>query len=155
VTGPESAELRPSADSDLTWLLHRAAQHLRGVTSEQAERIGLHMREYIILGALGMVPGLTQAELGKAIGLDKTTLTSQLDRLERNGLIERHLHPRDRRLRIPVVTAAGAALCAEVNKACAAVEAEVLAGFPPEQVRAFRQMLVAVIGEGEDPGSCL
>jgi DNA-binding MarR family transcriptional regulator len=78
-----------------------------------------------------------------------------LDRLERNGLIERHHHPRDRRIRIPVITAAGAALCAEVSKACAAVETEVLAGFEPEQVQTFRHMLVAIIGEGDDPGSCL
>src|SRR5512138_852730 len=148
-------DLRPSADSDLTWLLHRAAQHLRGVTSEQAERIGLQMREYIILGAISAVPQLTQADLGKAIGLDKTTLTSQLDRLERNGLIERHLHPRDRRLRIPVITAAGAALCAQVGAACAAVEADILAGFGAAEIGTFRRMLVAVIGEGDDPGSCL
>ena len=155
VPSPGDTELRPSADSDLTWLLHRAAQHLRGVTSEQAERIGLQMREYVILGAINAVPNLTQAGLGKAIGLDKTTLTSQLDRLERNGLIERHLHPRDRRLRIPVITPAGAALCAEVGEACAAAEAEILAGFGPDEIRTFRRMLVAVIGEGEDPGSCL
>ncbi len=149
------SELRPSADSDLTWLLHRAAQHLRGMTSEQAERIGLQMREYIILGALTMTADLTQAELGKALGLDKTTLTSQLDRLERNGLIERHTHPQDRRLRIPVITSAGSAICAEVTEACAAVESDVLAGFEPHEIHLFRRMLVAVIGDGEDPGSCL
>lgn len=149
------SELRPSAESDLTWLLHRAAQHLRGLTSEQAERIGLQMREYIILGALSITADLTQAELGKVLGLDKTTLTSQLDRLESNGLIERHSHPGDRRLRIPVITAAGSAICAEVSEACAAVESDVLADFKPEQIQMFRRMLVAIIGDGEDPGSCL
>lgn len=117
--------------------------------------MGLQMRDYIILGALTMTADLTQAELGKAVGLDKTTLTSQLDRLERNGLIERHSHPRDRRLRIPVITRNGAAACAEVSEACAAVESDVLAGFEPQQIQLFRRMLVAVIGDGEDPGSCL
>lgn len=148
-------EIRPAVDSDLTWLLHRAAQHHRVVTSEQAESIGLQMREYIILGALGTVADMTQAELGKAIGLDKTTLTSQLDRLEKRGLVERRQHPRDRRVRIPVITPAGSALCARVSEACTAAESEVLAGFDAAQVETFRQMLVAVIGEGEDPGSCL
>lgn len=151
----ETSGLHPSADSDLTWLLHRAAQHLRGVTSEQAERIGLQMREYIILGALTTAAGLTQADLGKALGLDKTTLTSQLDRLERAGLIERHLHPGDRRLRIPVITAAGAALCAEVSEACAVIETDVLADFEPRQIQTLRRMLVAIIGKGEAQGSCL
>jgi hypothetical protein len=46
------------------------------------------------------------------------------------------------------------ALCAEVGEACAAVEA-VEAGFGSEEVRTFRRMLVAVIGDGEDPGSCV
>jgi len=39
---------------------------------------------------------------------------SQLDRLERNGLVLRRNDTRDRRIRIPVLTEAGQALRAEV-----------------------------------------
>src|ERR1700722_6370488 len=85
---PSSASaLRPSADSEITWLLHRAAQRMRGVTGEQAKEHGIQLRDYIVLSALDKTPGLTQVELGKELGLDRTTLMSQLDRLELMGVV--------------------------------------------------------------------
>jgi|SRR5438105_2129044 len=152
---PGTAGLSPSVDSEVTWLLHRAAQRLHAATGEQAEKYGLTLREYIVLSALAKSPGLTQSDLGKSLGLDKTTLMSQLDRLERRGLIVRHSHPRDRRLRLPAITEDGEALRAAVADACATAEDSALAGFPPDQVRAFRQILITIIGDSEDRGSCL
>lgn len=151
----ETAGLRPSIDSEITWLLHRAAQRLRSATGEKAEEHGLTLRDYIVLSALQKSPGLTQGDLGKSLGLDKTTLMSQLDRLEHRGLIVRHTDPRDRRLRIPVITGEGEALRATLADACAAVEDSALAGFHPDQIQAFRHILVTMIGDSEDPGSCL
>jgi DNA-binding MarR family transcriptional regulator len=151
----DAAGPSPSVDSEITWLLHRAAQRMRGATGESAEKHGLSMRDYIVLSALGKAPGLTQAVLGKSLGLDKTTLMSQLDRLESRNLVVRHADPRDRRLRIPVITEEGEALRATVADACAAIEDSVLSSFDPHQVQAFRRMLFAIIGDSEDRGSCL
>jgi DNA-binding MarR family transcriptional regulator len=146
---------RPALDSELTWLLHRAAQHMHNATGDQAEKHGLALREYIVLSALHKTPGLTQGELGRTLSLDKTTLTSQLDRLERRGLVVRHNSPHDRRLRIPVITDSGEALRATVAEASAAVEASALDGFSQDHIASFRQMLFAIIGDSEDRGSCL
>jgi DNA-binding MarR family transcriptional regulator len=155
VMTPGTAGMGPSADSEITWLLHRAAQHLRGLTGEEAERHGIQLRDYIVLSALDKTPNLTQVELGKALGLDKTTLMSRLDRLERMGLIVRRPDPRDRRARIPEITAAGEDLRAAVASACDRAESAVLDSFGPGQVRLFRQMLLTIIGDSEDRGSCL
>ena len=145
----------PSFDSEITWLLHRAAQRMHGVTGEVAERHGLTLRDYIVLSALDKTPGLTQSDLGRALSLDKTTLMSQLDRLERRGLIVRHSDPDDRRLRIPAITDDGEALRATVAAACAAAEASVLSAFGHDQVDAMRRMLITIIGDTADRGSCL
>ncbi|MGE5135777.1 MAG: MarR family winged helix-turn-helix transcriptional regulator [Gemmatimonadota bacterium] len=128
---------------------------MRGATGEQAEKHGLQLRDYIVLSALGMTPNLTQGELGKALGLDKTTLMSQLDRLERMGLIVRRNDPRDRRARIPEITGAGNAIRAEVARACDRVEAAALNSFSQDQVQAFRRILSEIIGDSQDRGSCL
>jgi DNA-binding MarR family transcriptional regulator len=152
---PPAVGPSPSVDSEITWLLHRAAQHLRGATGDVAERHGLALRDYIVLSALDKTPGLTQSDLGKALGLDKTTLMSQLDGLERRGLVVRHSAPGDRRLRIPAITADGETLRATVADACAAVEASVLHPFGPDQVRTLRHVLVTIIGDSADRGSCL
>jgi MarR family transcriptional regulator, organic hydroperoxide resistance regulator len=154
-SAPGSAGPKPSFDSEITWLLHRAAQRLRGVTGDVAEQHGLALRDYIVLSALDKTPGLTQSDLGRSLGLDKTTLMSQLDGLERAGLIERHNDPGDRRLRIPVITAAGEALRAKVADACAAAEASVLDPFHRHQVEQLRHILVRIIGDAPDRGSCL
>ena len=145
----------PTVESEITWLLHRAAQRMRGVTGEVAERHGLALRDYIVLSALDKTPGLTQGELGKSLGLDKTTLMSQLDGLEKRGLVVRHNDPRDRRLRIPVITDDGEAIRATVADACAAVEASALDSFGADQVQTLRRMLFTIIGDTEDRGSCL
>jgi DNA-binding MarR family transcriptional regulator len=152
-TGAASAG--PSVDSEITWLLHRAAQRLRSATGEQAAKHGIALRDYIVLSALHLTPDLTQAELGKTLGLDKTTLMSQLDGLERKGLVVRRSDPRDRRARIPRITEAGEALRSEVASACDRAEAQALSGYDQDQVQIFRRMLFEIIGESEDRGSCL
>ncbi len=145
----------PSVYSEITWLLHRAAQRMRGATGEQAEKHGIQLRDYIVLSALHMTLNLTQVELGKALGLDKTTLMSQLDRLEEMGLLVRRNDPRDRRARIPEITRAGDALRATVASACARVEAAALDNVSQDQVKIFRRILFDIIGDSDDRGSCL
>jgi DNA-binding MarR family transcriptional regulator len=155
VGGVQAPGPRPSLDSELTWLLHRAAQHLHTATGDQAGKHGLALREYIVLSALHKTPGLTQGELGRALSLDKSTLMSQLDRLELKILVVRRNAPGDRRLRMPEITARGEILRAAVAEASAAAEASVLDGFSPDDVASLRRMLFAVIGDSEDRGSCL
>lgn len=145
----------PSPDSEITWLLHRAAQRMHSATGEQAEKHGLQLRDYIVLSALELTPNLTQGELGKALGLDKTTLMSQLDRLELRGLVVRRSDPRDRRARIPQITETGNALRARVAADCADAESAALSGYSQTQVNDFRRMLFEIIGDSEDRGSCL
>jgi DNA-binding MarR family transcriptional regulator len=147
--------LAPALDSEITWLLHRAAQRMHVITGQQAEKHGLQLRDYIVLSALDKRPGLTQVELAKTLGLDKTTLMSQLDRLERADLVVRRPDPRDRRARIPEITGAGDDVRARVAQDSADAESKALADFGPDQTRMFRRMLFEIIGDSADPGSCL
>jgi MarR family transcriptional regulator, organic hydroperoxide resistance regulator len=156
VDGPAgSARLGPAVDSEITWLLHRAAQRMRTATGEQAEAHGIQLRDYIVLSALDKMPSLTQSELGQALGLDKTTLMSQLDRLERMGLVVRRADPRDRRARIPHITKEGHAMRTKVARACDEVETAAMRTFSQSNIRTLRRMLLTIIGDSADPGSCL
>jgi DNA-binding MarR family transcriptional regulator len=128
---------------------------MRTATGEQAERHGIHLRDYIVLSALHKTPNLTQSELGQALGLDKTTLMSQIDRLEQLGLVVRRNDPRDRRARIPQITKDGQAVRTKVAQACHDVEAQALSTFNQNNVRTLRRMLITIIGDSTDPGSCL
>src|SRR5258708_5154336 len=96
------------AKNDLTWLLHRCAQRMRGALDEAAREHGLNgARDWIVLSAIAAGPRQTQLALAQSLGLDKTTMTSLLDRLESAGLVTRYPDSRDRRRPIPEPAPAG------------------------------------------------
>lgn len=150
------AVLGPGPDAELTWLLHRAAQRMHTLVGLEAERHGLTLRDHIVLSALHKTASrLTQIELGQALGMDKTTLTAELDRLEKAGLVLRRPDPRDRRARIPVLTEKGDALRAQVAVGAEAAEAAAVRPLVPSQTALLREALYRIIGDASDPGSAV
>ncbi len=141
---------------DLTWLLHRAAQHMRVGLDEAAREHGLTgARDWIVLSALAAGPRQTQLSLAQSLGLDKTTMTSLLDRMEARGLITRSIDRHDRRARIPELTGAGRQIQAEVTSARDRVEAGLLGGFSADEQRQLRDLLTRLTVAPSDHGSCI
>jgi len=151
---PESI-LKATPHVDLTWLLARAAQRLRVTMEEQAGKHGLDLRGYLLLTALGFEKRQTQLELAQALGLDKTTMTVLVDRLEREGFLIRTPSASDRRARIPQSTDAGRAVQAKIARAVTAAEKQLFAGVSAREAKSFRAMLLRLIGDGELAGSCV
>lgn len=147
--------LGPGPDAELTWLLHRAAQRMHAAVGVAAEGQGLTLRDHIVLSALDKTDGLTQIELGHVLGMDKTTLMAELDRLERAGLISRQVDPRDRRARIPAITQEGDAVRARIAHDAAAAEATAVESLTQDQRDLLRDALYSIIGTSDDPGTCL
>jgi DNA-binding MarR family transcriptional regulator len=127
---------------DLAWLLQRNGQRLQAVTDRVALGHGLAggLRDYVILVLLECEQPRTQAELGHLAGVDKTTLMAVLDRMEREGLVERRLDPTNRRVRIPVATDKGRALEATITASRRA--AEEVPGMTATELKTLRALLV-------------
>ena len=141
---------------DLTWLLHRAAQHMRAGLDEAARAHGLTgARDWIVLSALAAGPRQTQLALAQSLGLDKTTMTSLLDRMESRGLITRATDSHDRRARIPELTGEGRRVQAEVTSARDRVEAGLLSGFTADEQSQLRGLLTRLTVAPADHGSCI
>ncbi len=148
------------ATSDLTWLLHRCAQRMRGALDEAARAHGLSgARDWIVLSAIAAGPRQTQLALAHSLGLDKTTMTSLLDRLEAAVLVTREQDSRDRRARIPGLTEAGTRVQHELIAARDRAEAAVLSQLNADEQRVLRAMLGRLAeGPADDPraaGSCM
>ena len=148
------------ATDDLTWLLHRCAQRMRGALDEAARQHGLTgARDWIVLSAIAVGPRQTQLALALSLGLDKTTMTSLLDRLESAGLVTRYQDSRDRRARIPELTETGNRVQHELIAARDQAEAAVLRQFSADEQRVLRAMLNRLAeGPADDPkttGSCM
>lgn len=153
-------EAAAGARGDLTWLLHRCAQRMRGALDEAAREHGLSgARDWIVLSAIAAGPRQTQLALAQSLGLDKTTMTSLLDRLEAAGLVTRDHDSRDRRARIPGLTEAGTRAQQELIAARDRAEAAVLGQLSADEQRVLRAMLRRLAeGPADDPraaGSCM
>ena len=55
-------------------------------------------------------------ELAGLLGMEPPNLTAVIDDLEHSGLVERHPHPTDRRVKLVVATPKGAALARRAEK---------------------------------------
>ena len=142
---------------DFNWLLHRATQRVGAAFADEIEKFGISLRGQLILQALANEEvQRTQLKLGAMLGLDKTTLTSELDKLERLGLIMRVPDPKDRRVRTPVITDAGQELQKQAGDALAEVERGFHARFSAEEMAVIHKALSDLArGEGPTHGSCI
>lgn len=142
---------------DFNWLLHRAAQRVGATFADEIAKFGISLRGQLVLQALANDEAArTQLKLGAMLGLDKTTLMSELDKLERAGLIMRVPDPNDRRVRTPVITDSGRELQKEAGDALAEVERAFRARFTHEEMVVIRRAL-GDLADGENPvhGSCI
>jgi DNA-binding MarR family transcriptional regulator len=143
--------------SDVNWLLHRAAHRLGEALQTAAKEHGIDMRAQLVLSALKAGHCGTQLKLGATLGLDKTTLTTVLDRLERDGFVQRRPDPTDRRVRIPEITDAGRDLQRKVDHDVRLVEADWLRVLEPDERRTLETALRKLVESGADRpgGSCM
>jgi DNA-binding MarR family transcriptional regulator len=145
---------------DLNFLMNRAAHGMREAMDAEATAHGITIRGQIVLTALVQKPPtekpVTQLALGTTLGLDKTTMTAVLDKLEAQGLLIRTPDPNDRRARIPVVTTAGRELQEKLYHQLTLVEQNMLSGLSLTERDQLRDLLRRVITPDKHvDGSCM
>jgi DNA-binding MarR family transcriptional regulator len=79
-------------------------------------------------------------ELAAALSCDNSNVTGIIDRLEDRGLVERHADPADRRVKMLVVTAAGAQVRDQVQRRMEEPP-EALASLAPDEQRLLRDLM--------------
>ncbi|MFZ0185236.1 MAG: MarR family transcriptional regulator [Nitrosotalea sp.] len=65
---------------------------------EIKKQLGLTPAHWKVILALNITDGLTQKELADKIYVDGSTLVPVIDKMEKNGLVERRADPKDRRM---------------------------------------------------------
>lgn len=137
--------------NDLTILLHAAVNQVTTYLDRAAVEMGLNdARDWLVLAALDDGQQRTQLELSRVVCVDKTTLITVLDRLEKQELIVRTVDPSDRRVRIPQITTTGRDVYATFAAARDAAEANALQGVSAHD-RAVLLDVLALIARGPEP----
>ncbi|HLH49440.1 MAG TPA: MarR family transcriptional regulator [Roseiarcus sp.] len=127
-TKPDRAEIalaqwrreRPELDSFAMAVLGRLAETALVISRDRLAplfaRFGLQPGEFDVLATLrrsGAPYALTPTALYEAAMISSGGMTNRLDRLEKEGLIERRPHPKDRRGLLVALTKKGVALIDE------------------------------------------
>jgi DNA-binding MarR family transcriptional regulator len=121
---------------DLSFLLAHASHVLAARMAEALQEIGLTPRMFgVLMRALN--GELTQLELARVAGLDKTTMMVVLEELEDAGYAERVPPPPPRRARLVRVTEQGWEATEAALEIVDRVHQEVLDALPPRQRGAF------------------
>jgi DNA-binding MarR family transcriptional regulator len=109
---------------------------------ELISSVGLTPPMWGVLNVLDAEHGMTQQQLGKAIGLDPSTMVSTIDELESRGLAERRPHPNDRRAHALQITDAGRATLARGRELARQGQEELLAPLSADERQQLHELLL-------------
>jgi DNA-binding MarR family transcriptional regulator len=102
---------------------------------------GLRIPEWRLIAVIAESDGLTQQALGAATRMDKVTVSRAAIALVDRGLVQRRPNPDDQRSHLLSLTMAGKSLYESVAPKALELEAQVFAGFSPDEIAAFSVML--------------
>ena len=137
---PDAAGLQPNIGA----MLHDVARLIRRRFERRARQTGLPItrQQARALLCIARNEGLSQATVAMMLDIEPIALVRMLYRLDEEGLVERHRHPTDRRVRTLWLTPLGWEVIDRVLTINAEVREEACAGLSP----AAREMLLRTLG---------
>jgi len=130
-------------DDRLIFLIFTAQNKLRTYLNNAlvAANVGVTFVQAGILFLLKQSNGRTMSDLSQLIGVDNSTLTGLVDRLEKAGFVARHASPTDRRSLLIQVTPEGITAGDKAKMIIKRVNEEIKTGFLPEEIEIFKVIL--------------
>ena len=116
----------PALEKSPSHLLHRALQLALDIYADEQGEGGVTQRQYAVLAAVEAYEGLTQTDLMRTTGIDRSTLADMVARMIVKGLLERQRSTADARANAVSLTQAGRVALAEAKPKMAAADARLL-----------------------------
>ncbi|WP_030228055.1 MarR family winged helix-turn-helix transcriptional regulator [Streptomyces sp. NRRL WC-3626] len=124
-------------DGRLSYAIFQLARAHRGHAAAMLRAMNLHPGQELLLMQLFDRDGRTQAELLERVGLDHSTVSKSLRRMQEAGLLTREPAPHDRRVMVVHLTDAGRALREPIADMWRALEQISVRDLTPDQVEMF------------------
>jgi len=128
-------------EKSVGFLLAKAYQRACALFKEEFDRHDLTPQQFGLLGFLWIEDGLSQAELSARSQIDRTTVGGIIDRLEKEGLIERRDNPEDRRAYQVFLTPRGKSLEDELCALAHTVQGRLNARLSPQEQATLVRLL--------------
>lgn len=126
-------------------MIRRMQQIAVAIFMEECAAFDLTPVQYAALVAIREHPGVDATRLSALIAFDRSTLGDVLERLEGKGLIARGASPRDRRVKLLHLTAAGGDALAAAEPAVERAQERILAPLEPAQRREIVRLLARLV----------
>ena len=158
-TRPVASHHRGSAAASKSAVppVHRVAAHLArrfhqicvGVLAEVTELENLTPLQFGVLAALDDEPGIGQRRLAVRLAVDAVTAGQVVNDLERMGLVDRRVHPDDRRARVLGLTPGGLKLRRRLRPKLATAQDRILAPLSAKEQATLLALLTRVVAGNE------
>lgn len=144
----------PALDGSPSHLLHRALQLALDIYADEFGPGAVTQRQYAVLAAVAWREGLTQTDLVRITGIDRSTLADMAARMIAKGLLERQRSETDARANAVRLTDAGRQALAEAAPKMEAADARLLKLVPSgkrDTLVALLQDLIAAAEAAAEP----
>ncbi|GAA2309666.1 hypothetical protein GCM10009853_078950 [Glycomyces scopariae] len=122
--------------------LFRVARAHRAAAGRLLREIGLYPGQEVMLGRLADHGPTRQSRLVLELGIDPSTVTKMLQRLERQDLVERRADAVDRRVSVVAITSKGRELLDSIEESWRRLDEITCAGFTEADRSALSSLLV-------------
>lgn len=122
-------------------LLRRAQQYAHDLYSSQVGNSGPTPRQYEVLHVVANNEGLSQTDLVRHTGIDRSTLADMIARMMKKGLLSRKRTKEDARANAVSITASGKRMLTSANAKVAKAEKAALSVLPKTQQAGFMRAL--------------
>ena len=124
-----------------TWLLSRAHARAQAILTEAFADAGVRGYHFRLLAALDQHGPSSQADIGRATGIDRSDVVAMLDDLTAWGLARRDPDRADRRRNVVTITDDGRSRLDELDTVLAGVQAAVLEPLSDRERTALLRLL--------------
>ncbi|MDE3206133.1 MAG: MarR family transcriptional regulator [Acidobacteriota bacterium] len=136
---------------------------LRRLASWQANKVSVigaritarHMplrtrSDFAVLAALEEYGALSQADLGRRLGVDRNEISGVVTRLETGRHVDRQPDPADRRRNVVTLTASGRSYLEQIQEHADAAQEELLAALDPAERLRLNRLLTKLLSIHRD-----
>ena len=140
-------------DKSVGYWIFAATQDMARAMNEELAAHGITYRQWETLAWVSLAGELSQSELAERMSIEAPTLVGVLDRMERDGWIQRVPAENDRRKKLIRPTERVEPLWAKMVDCAHRVRARAIKGIAPEQLLQLRDVLAQIrsnLGADED-----
>lgn len=137
-------------DRSVIHLLHRASQRASEIFALETRDFDLTARQYAVMTAISQFEGLSQTDLVRITGIDRSTLADVVQRLLKRGVIQRERTLQDGRTYAVSLTVKGRELLDTIKPHARRADRAVLAYFGEDDGKLVAEILSRLLRKADD-----